>query len=125
MTDFETLKSTLKEEILKELSFKTEGHELKTRKTKKNEKNVEGATEEKPVKPKRKGAERQGRRPCTEKQLAALAAGRQKNPRWIAKRMKEEEEKKKQEERTETDSKSPETFGRSPEEQSTEEKKSE
>ena len=89
MTDFETLKSTLKEEILKELSFKTEGHELKTRKTKKNEKNVEGATEEKPVKPKRK---------CTEKQLAALAAGRQKNPRWIAKRMKEEEEKKKQEE---------------------------
>ena len=86
MTDFETLKSTLKEEILKELSFKTEGHELKTRK---NEKDVEGVTEEKPVKPKRK---------CTEKQLAALAAGRQKNPRWIAKRMKEEEAKKKQEE---------------------------
>ena len=88
MTDFETLKATLKEEILKELSSKTEGHELKattkTRKTKKNEKNVEGATEEKPVKPKRK---------CTEKQLAALAAGRQKNPRWIAKRMKEEEKK--------------------------------
>ena len=90
MTDFETLKATLKEEILKELSSKTEGHELKARKTKKNEKNVEGATEEKPVKPKRK---------CTEKQLAALAAGRQKNPRWIAKRMKEEEEKKKQEEK--------------------------
>ena len=93
MTDFETLKATLKEEILKELSSKTEGHELKattkTRKTKKNEKDDEGATEEKPVKPKRK---------CTEKQLAALAAGRQKNPRWIAKRMKEEEEKKKQEE---------------------------
>ena len=82
MTDFETLKATLKDEILKELSFKTEGHELKTRK---NEKDVEGATEEKPVKPKRK---------CTEKQLAALAAGRQKNPRWIAKRMKEEEKKK-------------------------------
>ena len=81
MTDFETLKSTLKEEILKELSSKTEGHELKARK---NEKDVEGVTEEKPVKPKRK---------CTEKQLAALAAGRQKNPRWIAKRMKEEEKK--------------------------------
>ena len=90
MTDFETLKATLKEEILKELSSKTEGHELKARKTKKNEKDVEGVTEEKPVKPKRK---------CTEKQLAALAAGRQKNPRWIAKRMKEEEEKKKQEEK--------------------------
>ena len=90
MTDFETLKSTLKEEILKELSSKTEGYELKARKTKKNEKNVEGVMEEKPVKPKRK---------CTEKQLAALAAGRQKNPRWIAKRMKEEEEKKKQEEK--------------------------
>ena len=94
MTDFETLKSTLKEEILKELSSKTEGHELKattkTRKTKKNEKDDEGVTEKKPVKPKRK---------CTEKQLAALAAGRQKNPRWIAKRMKEEEEKKKQEEK--------------------------
>ena len=90
MTDFETLKATLKEEILKELSSKTEGHELKARKTKKNEKDVEGITEEKPVKPKRK---------CTEKQLAALAAGRQKNPRWIAKRMKEEEEKKKQEEK--------------------------
>ena len=89
MTDFETLKATLKEEILKELSSKTEGHELKARKTKKNEKDDEGVTEEKPVKPKRK---------CTEKQLAALAAGRQKNPRWIAKRMKEEEEKKKQEE---------------------------
>ena len=44
MTDFETLKSTLKEEILKELSFKTEGHELKTRKTKKNEKNVTNGT---------------------------------------------------------------------------------
>ena len=29
MTDFETLKATLKEEILKELSSKTEGHELK------------------------------------------------------------------------------------------------
>ena len=98
MTDFETLKATLKEEILKELSFKTEGYELKARK---NEKDVEGVTEEKPVKPKRK---------CTEKQLAALAAGRQKNPRWIAKRMKEEErakalegqspeEKKKQEEK--------------------------
>ena len=72
------------------LSSKTEVHELKARKTKKNEKDVEGATEEKPVKPKRK---------CTEKQLAALAAGRQKNPRWIAKRMKEEEEKKKQEEK--------------------------
>ena len=86
MTDFETLKATLKEEILKELSSKTEDHELKARK---NEKDVEGVTEEKPVKPKRK---------CTEKQLAALAAGRQKNPRWIAKRMKEEEEKKKQEE---------------------------
>ena len=85
MTDFETLKATLKEEILKELSSKTEDHELKTRKTKKNEKDVEGATEEKPVKPKRK---------CTEKQLAALAAGRQKNPRWIAKRMKEEERAK-------------------------------
>ena len=41
MTDFETLKSTLKEEILKELSSKTEGHELKARKTKKNEKDVE------------------------------------------------------------------------------------
>ena len=81
MTDFETLKATLKEEILKELSSKTEGYELKTRK---NEKDVEGVTEEKPVKPKRK---------CTEKQLAALAAGRQKNPRWIAKRMKEEEKK--------------------------------
>ena len=90
MTDFETLKATLKEEILKELRSKTEGHELKARKTKKNEKDVEGVTEEKPVKPKRK---------CTEKQLAALAAGRQKNPRWIAKRMKEEEEKKKQEEK--------------------------
>ena len=90
MTDFETLKSTLKEEILKELSSKTEDHELKARKTKKNEKDVEGVTEEKPVKPKRK---------CTEKQLAALAAGRQKNPRWISKRMREaEEEKKKQEE---------------------------
>ena len=96
MTDFETLKSTLKEEILKELSSKTEGHELKTsqktRKTKKNEeKTDEGftATQDKPVKPKRK---------CTEKQLAALAAGRQKNPRWIAKRMKEEEAKKKEEE---------------------------
>ena len=92
MTDFETLKSTLKEEILKELSSKTKCHELKTsqktRKTKKNEKDDEGATEEKPVKPKRK---------CTEKQLAALAAGRQKNPRLIAKRMKEEEEKKKEE----------------------------
>ena len=37
MTDFETLKATLKEEILKELSSKTEDHELKTRKTKKNE----------------------------------------------------------------------------------------
>ena len=90
MTDFETLKATLKEEILKELSSKTEGHELKattkTRKTKKNEKNVEGATEEKPVKPKRK---------CTEKQLAALAAGRQKNPRWISKRMREAEERAK------------------------------
>ena len=91
MTDFETLKATLKEEILKELSSKTEGHELKARKTKKNEKNVEGLTslKNKPVKPKRK---------CTEKQLAALAAGRQKNPRWIAKRMKEEEAKKKEEE---------------------------
>ena len=87
MTDFETLKSTLKEEILKELSSKTEGHELKARK---NEKDVEGVTEEKPVKPKRK---------CTEKQLAALAAGRQKNPRWIAKRMKEEEKKKQEEEK--------------------------
>ena len=87
MTDFETLKATLKEEILKELSSKTEGHELKARK---NEKDVEGVTEEKPVKPKRK---------CTEKQLTALAAGRQKNPRWIAKRMKEEEAKKKEEER--------------------------
>ena len=106
MTDFETLKATLKEEILKELSSKTEGHELKattkTRKSKKTEQTDEGLTslENKPVKPKRK---------CTEKQLAALAAGRQKNPRWIAKRMKEEErakalegqspeEKKKQEE---------------------------
>ena len=89
MTDFETLKATLKEEILKELSSKTEGHELKattkTRKTKKNEQVDTGVTEEKPVKPKRK---------CTEKQLAALAAGCQKNPRWIAKRMKEEEKKK-------------------------------
>ena len=95
MTDFETLKATLKEEILKELSSKTEGHELKattkTRKTKKNEKDDEGVTEKKPIKPKRK---------CTEKQLAALAAGRQKNPRWISKRMREaEEEKKKQEEK--------------------------
>ena len=79
MTDFETLKSTLKEEILNELKSSQ-----KTRKTKKNEeKTDEGftATQDKPVKPKRK---------CTEKQLAALAAGRQKNPRWIAKRMKEE-----------------------------------
>ena len=83
MTDFETLKATLKEEILKELSSKTEGHELKARK---NEKDVEGVTEEKPVKPKRK---------CTEKQLAALAAGRQKNPRWISKRMREAEERAK------------------------------
>ena len=96
MTDFETLKATLKEEILKELSSKTEGHELKattkTRKSKKTEQTDEGLTslENKPVKPKRK---------CTEKQLAALAAGRQKNPRWISKRMREaEEEKKKQEE---------------------------
>ena len=89
MTDFETLKSTLKEEILKELSSKTEVNELKT---KKNEKDVEGVTEEKPVKPKRK---------CTEKQLAALAAGRQKNPRWIAKRMKEEEKKKQEEKKSE------------------------
>ena len=86
MADFETLKATLKEEILKELSSKTEGHELKARKAKKNEKNVEGVTEEKPVKPKRK---------CTEKQLAALAAGRQKNPRWISKRMREAEERAK------------------------------
>ena len=94
MTDFETLKATLKEEILKELSSKTEDHELKattkTRKTKKTEQAVTRATEEKPVKPKRK---------CTEKQLAALAAGRQKNPRWISKRMREAEEKKKQEEK--------------------------
>ena len=86
MTDFETLKSTLKEEILKELSSKTEGHELeatrKTRKSKKTEQVDTGATEEKPVKAKRK---------CTEKQLAALAAGRQKNPRWISKRMREAE----------------------------------
>ena len=95
MTDFETLKATLKEEILKELSSKTEGHELKattkTRKSKKTEQTDEGLTslENKPVKPKRK---------CTEKQLAALAAGRQKNPRWISKRMREAEEKKKQEE---------------------------
>ena len=93
MTDFETLKATLKEEILKELSSKTEGHELKattkTRKSKKTEQVDTGTTEEKPIKPKRK---------CTEKQLGALAAGRQKNPRWIAKRMKEEEEKKKEEE---------------------------
>ena len=95
MTDFETLKSKLKEEILKELSSKTEGHELKattkTRKSKKTEQTDEGLTslENKPVKPKRK---------CTEKQLAALAAGRQKNPRWISKRIREAEEAKKKEE---------------------------
>ena len=90
MTDFETLKATLKEEILKELSSKTEVHELKAT-TKKNEKDDEGLTslKNKPVKPKRK---------CTEKQLAALAAGRQKNPRWISKRMREAEEAKKKEE---------------------------
>ncbi len=42
---------------------------------------------EKPIKPKRK---------CSEKQLAALAAGRAKNPRWIAKqeRLKKEAEEK-------------------------------
>ena len=51
-------------------------------------------SEEKQVKPKRK---------CSEKQLAALAAGRQKNPRWITKRMKEEEAKKKEEEQKKTD----------------------
>ena len=100
MTDFETLKSTLKEEILKELSSKTEGHELKattkTRKTKKNEQTDKGAMEEKPVKPKRK---------CTEKQLAALAAGRQKNPRWIAKRMKEEDKNKEEEKKKEEEEK--------------------
>ena len=49
MTDFETLKATLKEEILKELSSKTEGHELKatkkTRKSKKTEKDDTGATD--------------------------------------------------------------------------------
>ncbi|EAX70823.1 hypothetical protein TVAG_505150, partial [Trichomonas vaginalis G3] len=42
--------------------------------------------EEKPAKPKRK---------LTEKQLAALAAGRAKNPRMIAKKLREEEEAKK------------------------------
>ena len=46
MTDFETLKATLKEKILKELSSKTEGHELKARK---NEKDVKGVTEENPL----------------------------------------------------------------------------
>ena len=108
MTDFETLKSTLKEEILKELSSKTEGHELKARK---NEKDVEGVTEEKPVKPKRK---------CTEKQLAALAAGRQKNPRWIAKRMKEEEDKKKEERAKALEGQSPEEKKKQEEEKKSE-----
>jgi hypothetical protein len=42
---------------------------------------------EKPIKPKRK---------CSEKQLAALAEGRKRNPRWIAKqeRLKKEADEK-------------------------------
>ena len=90
MTDFETLKSTLKEEILNELKATT-----KTRKSKKTEEKTDAEftpLEEKQVKPKRK---------CSEKQLAALAAGRQKNPRWIAKRIKEEEKKKQEEKKSE------------------------
>ena len=51
------------------------------------EKPVIEAKVEKPIKPKRK---------CSEKQLAALAEGRKRNPRWIAKqeRLKKEAEDK-------------------------------
>ncbi|EAX88163.1 hypothetical protein TVAG_095860 [Trichomonas vaginalis G3] len=66
--DREALKNELREEILNELKPK------------------EQPQEEKPAKPKRK---------LTEKQLAALAAGRAKNPRMIAKKLREEEEAKK------------------------------
>ena len=48
--------------------------------TKKEE--VKEVVEVKAVKPKRK---------CSEKQLAALAEGRKKNPRWLAKQKREEE----------------------------------
>ena len=70
--DREALKNELREEILNELKPK--------------EQPKEQTQEEKPAKPKRK---------LTEKQLAALAAGRAKNPRMIAKKLREEEEAKK------------------------------
>ncbi|EAX70068.1 hypothetical protein TVAG_271250 [Trichomonas vaginalis G3] len=69
--DREALKKELREEILNELKPKEQPKEEQ---------------QEKPAKPKRK---------LSEKQLAALAAGRAKNPRMIAKKLREEEEAKK------------------------------
>ncbi|EAY14028.1 hypothetical protein TVAG_478530 [Trichomonas vaginalis G3] len=63
--DFEALKKEIREQILSELK--------------------EQKQEQKPERPKRK---------LSEKQLAALAAGRQKNPRLLAKKAKEAEAKK-------------------------------
>lgn len=64
--DRESLKKELRDEILNELK---------------------GKNEEKPKEPKPK-------RKLSEKQLAALAAGRAKNPRMIAKKLREEAEAK-------------------------------
>ena len=52
---------------------------------------VKEVVEVKAVKPKRK---------CSEKQLAALAEGRKKNPRWLAKQKREEERSKELEPRS-------------------------
>ena len=43
--------------------------------------------------------EQKPKRKCSEKQLAALAEGRKKNPRWIAKQKRLEEEAKANEEK--------------------------
>ncbi|KAI5510848.1 hypothetical protein TVAGG3_0725100 [Trichomonas vaginalis G3] len=63
--DVEALKKEIREQILSELK--------------------EQKQEQKPERPKRK---------LSEKQLAALAAGRQKNPRLLAKKAREEAEAK-------------------------------
>lgn len=87
MTDLEALKSSLKEEILNELKTM----EKPKKKAKKSEPIQSVGEKSEPLKT--ESTEPKQKRKCTEKQLAALAAGRQKNPRWIAKRMREEQAK--------------------------------
>ncbi|EAX79520.1 hypothetical protein TVAG_503850 [Trichomonas vaginalis G3] len=71
--DIEAIKKEIREQILTELKTSKTGPSV-----------LAQSAEEKPVKPKRK---------LSEKQLAALAAGREKNPRMKAKREREAKEK--------------------------------